>query len=401
MLQSLIKSHYFPKDYLPKKDDKVVGCGLGGSSTVTRLATLRRRTAGRTAAGLAEAAGSSSFIASCCPSNTVVSQLVRLPSIRTAQIFAAAAASLSGPAANLSCMPCPVLLSFTTMIGRKAASAEFDFDLSRPRHSARKPPTEFAVPTSTANSVRWTVDAAGTASACASSAGEAAATASGPAAAGASGGTSGAVSLAAAASGGAMIDFAGISGAVGVAAGAFDAICPVDAEPGSEAAAMGGGLSGIAEPFAAAAVATGATAGAAVWVTGGSALAGDAGADDAVAEAAVEADGADEGMLAEVVEDTGAEDGVEDDAIEADWEVACGEAAAAFCRAIEPVTESRPCSRTVTREYSRSRSLLRVSMADASRRVSFWLSLAIDWICCDCRARSTLAICSRRHPIAD
>ena len=63
-------------------------------------------------------------------------------------------------------------------------------------------------------------------------------------------------------------------------------------------------------------------------------------------------------------------------------------AAAAFCRAIEPVTESSPCSSTVTREYSRSRSPFSVSMADASRRVSFWLSLAIDWICCDCRARS-------------
>ena len=49
-------------------------------------------------------------------------------------------------------------------------------------------------------------------------------------------------------------------------------------------------------------------------------------------------------------------------------------ATAEFCRAIAPVTESSPCSRTVTREYSRSRSLLSVSIADASRRVSFWLS---------------------------
>ena len=52
----------------------------------------------------------------------------------------------------------------------------------------------------------------------------------------------------------------------------------------------------------------------------------------------------------------------------------------AFCRAIEPVTESRPCSSTVTREYSRSRSLLSVSMAEASRRASFWLSLATDGV---------------------
>ena len=198
-----------------------------------------------------------------------------------AQIFAAAAASLSGPATSLSCIPSPLLASFTAMSGRKAASAEFDFDLSRPRHSARKPATEFAVPTSTANSVRWTVDAAGAASSAVD--GAAAITTGASAAAGVSGGVSGAVSFPAAASGGAMIDFAGISGVAGVAAGAFDAICPVDAapvaEPGSAAAATGGGLSGIAGPFAAAAVATGATAGAAVWATGGSAFAGDAGAD--------------------------------------------------------------------------------------------------------------------------
>ena len=120
-----------------------------------------------------------------------------------------------------------------------------------------------------------------------------------------------------------------------------------------------------------------------------------------------------EGRLAEVVveeatgeegnveDDTGEEDTIEEDTIEEDWGVACGEPAAAFCRAIEPVIESRPCSRTVMREYSRSRSPLRVSMADASRRVSCWLSLAIDWICCDCRARSALAVCSRRNPIED
>ena len=41
-----------------------------------------------------------------------------------------------------------------------------------------------------------------------------------------------------------------------------------------------------------------------------------------------------------------------------------------FCRVIAPVTESSPCSSTVTREYSRSRSPFRVSMAEASRRVS-------------------------------
>jgi hypothetical protein len=224
-----------------------------------------------------------------------------------------------------------------------------------------------------------------------------------------------------------MIDFAGISGVAGVAAGAFDAIGLVGGAAvtgaGSEAAATGGGLPGMAASFAAAAVAIGATAGAALWATGGSAFAGDTGARDAVAEEAAEADVACEGGLAVVVvegatgeagnveddtveddtgeEDTGEEDTGEEDTGEEDWGVACGEPAAGFCRVIEPVIESSPCSRTVMREYSRSRSPFRVSMAEASRRVSCWLSLAIDWICCDCRARSALAICSCRNPIED
>ena len=74
-------------------------------------------------------------------------------SIMTAQILAAAAASLSGPATSRNCIPAPVLLSLIMMIGCNAANGAFDRDLSRPRHSARKPPTEFAPPTSTANSV--------------------------------------------------------------------------------------------------------------------------------------------------------------------------------------------------------------------------------------------------------
>src|ERR1019366_4760986 len=232
------------------------------------------------------------------------------------------------------------------------------------------------------------------------------------AAAAGSGGVSGASSFPAAASGGAMIDFAGISGVAGVAAGAFDAIGLVGGaavtEAGSEVTATGGGLSGMAASFAAAAVATGATAGAALWATGGSAFAGGTGARDAVAEEAAEADVACEGGLAVVVVEgaTGEAGNVEDDTGEEDngeedWGVACGEPAAAFCRVIEPVIESSPCSRTVIREYSRLRSPFRVSMAEASRRVSLWLSLAIDWICCDCRARSALAICSRRNPIED
>src|SRR5581483_176392 len=79
---------------------------------------------------------------------------------------------------------------------------------------------------------------------------------------------------------------------------------------------------------------------------------------------------------------------------------ACGpadtEGVAVVCLASAPVTESSPCSITVTRENSRSRSLFSVSIAEASRRVSFWLSLAIDWICCAWRARSAAASCSRR-----
>jgi len=214
-----------------------------------------------------------------------------------------------------------------------------------------------------------------------------------------------------------MIDFAGINGDAGVAACAFDAIGLAGGATVTEAgsdAATGGDLSGMAASFAAAAVATGATAGAALWVTGGSAFAGDAGHREPGAEEVAEADGADGGGLAEVAvvegatgeagsagDDTGEEGTIEEDAIEDGWEVACGEPAAAFCRAIEPVTESRPCSSTVIREYSRSRSPFRVSMAEASRRVSFWLCLAISCTCCVCRARSALANCSCRNPIED
>ena len=80
---------------------------------------------------------------------------------------------------------------------------------------------------------------------------------------------------------------------------------------------------------------------------------------------------------------------------------ACAGVMAEFCRTIAPVTEPRPCSRNVTREYSRSRSLFSVSTADARRRVSFSLSLAAVWICCDWRCRSAAASCSRRNPMED
>src|ERR1700716_317166 len=165
--------------------DRVDGVSgfLAVSSFSARFETLRLRAVGFTIAGLVAAAVgcSSAFMARRWPSNTVVSQL-RSFSISTAQIFAAAAASLSGPATSRSCMPSPVLLSFTTMIGRNAASGAFDLDLSNPRHNARRPLTEFAPPTSTPNSVRWTAtlgDAGWDTSASGSSAAGADATTSG------------------------------------------------------------------------------------------------------------------------------------------------------------------------------------------------------------------------------
>jgi hypothetical protein len=60
-------------------------------------------------------------------------------------------------------------------------------------------------------------------------------------------------------------------------------------------------------------------------------------------------------------------EGVETEGVEGDG---AGEAVALW-RPTDPVTVSRPCSRTVTREYNRSRSLFKVSMADANRLVSF------------------------------
>ena len=171
-------------------------------------------------------------------------------------------------------------------------------------------------------------------------------------------GFSGSISFVAAGSGGAIIDCAATSGVAGVAED-FLATDETVKGPGSAAVASTGGLSVVL----AAAVATGATTGAG----GAFCAAGDG--------SAVAAGGA---------------------------AAACGEdAAAALCRAIAPVTESRPCSSTVTREYSRSRSPLRVSTADASRRVSLWLSLAASRICCAWRASSSAATSSRRNDIED
>src|SRR5258705_1850974 len=173
----------------------------------------------------------------------------------TAQIFAAAAAWLSGPAPSRNCMASPVLLSFTTMIGRSVANDAVDFDLRSPRHSARRPLSELAPPTSTPNSVRCT---AGWGAAACDASGSGLSPDGADATTSDLGGLtgSGSISFPAAESGGAIIDFDAMSG---VAAGAFEAACTAD-----EAAA--GACSGSAvrgfSAVAATLVATGDAAGA-------------------------------------------------------------------------------------------------------------------------------------------
>src|SRR5882724_155081 len=161
------------------------------------------------------------------PSNTVVAQ-ARSFSIMPAQIFAAAAASLIGPATNLSCMPSPLLLSLMTMIGRNVVNAPFDLDLRSPRHSARKPGSEFAPPISIPNSVRWTTNlgtAGSESDSATSSAGEVEATTNSGMGSAVTvfGGALGSINFPAAGSGGPIIDFAATSGAGGVTAGPFEA----------------------------------------------------------------------------------------------------------------------------------------------------------------------------------
>src|SRR5215213_1951833 len=165
-----------------------------------------------------------------------------------AQIFAAAAASTSGPATSRSCIPSPLLFSRITMIGRNAPSGAFDLDFKRPRHNARKPPTEFAPPTSTPKSVRWTatlIPKAGNASDPALSAGggSEATTCRSCTMGVAFAPLSGSTNLLAAASGGAMIDLAATSGGDGAAAGGTEGL---DAIVGacSAGAVSSGGLSG-------------------------------------------------------------------------------------------------------------------------------------------------------------
>src|SRR5258707_13612998 len=143
-----------------------------------------------------------------------------------AQIFAAVAASLSGPATSRNCMPSPLLLSLTTMTGRSVANEAVDFDLRSPRHSARRPLSELVPPTSTPNSVRCT--ACWAAAACDSFASGLSTDGADAVTSGLGGVTgSGSISFPAAESGGAMIDFDAMSGVAGVAA-AFEIPCAGD-----------------------------------------------------------------------------------------------------------------------------------------------------------------------------
>src|SRR6202790_3902901 len=212
--------YYCP--FLPNHDEIVDGADVsgffGGSSTTAAAACLPPLR--RCGAGLIVEAGtgSSPFRESRCPSKIAVSQL-RLFSFRTAQILAAAPASFSGPATSRSCIPSPLVPSLTTMIGRKAASGALDFDFKSPRHSARNPGSELALPRSTPKSVRWSATfGAVVSSGSASSAGGVDATTSeiGPAVSTLGGGV-GSISFAAEGSGGAMIDFDATSGVDGVA----------------------------------------------------------------------------------------------------------------------------------------------------------------------------------------
>src|ERR1700716_1184806 len=299
---------YCARVTLPSSDDSVEVSGVfGGSSCTACFALLRLRDAG----GLTTDAGASSaFMERRWPSNTVVSQ-VRSLSIMTAQIFAAAAAWATGRATSRNCMPSPLLLSFTTMIGRNAASGAFDFDLRRPRHSARRPPSELALPTSTPNSVRWTATLGGSRSARSADGADATTSGIGDAVIALIGVSDG-INFPAGASGGASIDFEAISGVAGVTAGGFCGACAWGVCATGETAA---GL----ESFAGAASAGGFSAGFAGAATTGDTTGAGAGFCDAGCGGS--------GVAGAVVP-------------------ACGHAGAEFCRAIAPVAVSSPCSRT-------------------------------------------------------
>lgn len=249
-----------------------------------------------------------------------------------AQILAAAAASLSGPATSLSCMPSPVLLSFTTMIGCNSASGAFALDLRSPRHSARKPPSEFALPTSTPNSVRCTATFGSVSTASGSVLVEATTSGIGAATMGLAG-FSGSISFDAAESGGAIIiDFGAASDAVGDVAGAVGAPGLTD-EAVTAAGSAVAFVAGFSDAFAGM-VAIGDMTGVGEGFC-------------AIEDGSTDAEG---GAAGEDVagEDVGGEDVAEDTV--GGTEAACGGAVGGFCRATVPVTESSPCSRTVTRE---------------------------------------------------
>src|SRR6267142_2039798 len=203
-----------------------------------------------------------------------------------AQIFAAVAATLSGPATSRNCMPSPVLLSFTTMIGRSVANEAVDFDLRSPRHSARRPLSELAPPTSTPNSVRCT--ACWAAAACDSFASGLSTDGADAVTSGLGGVTgSGSISFPAAESGAAMIDFDAMSGVAGVAA-AFEIPCAGDEAATADCSGSAvRGFSGVAATV----VATGDAAGAGPGLCGAgrvSAVGEDAGAGGADADATAE-----------------------------------------------------------------------------------------------------------------
>lgn len=248
---------------------------------------------------------SSAFTANRWPSNTVVQQLRSL-TVNEAQIFAAAAASLMGPATNRNCMPSPLVLSLITMIGRSFVSAALAFDLRSPCQSARKPGIELAPPTSTPNSVCWTVSSGtaetGAASVSAAAVGAAAVTSGIGAVFASFGGMGDSISFPAAGSGGAIIDFDAISEPDGWADAACGALVDFAAGFGSAGVAATACLSCFSVT-AGAVAATGPTIGAGdgfAAAVGGSADEATTGATKAVGTATAEgvwAGGFAEGLL--------------------------------------------------------------------------------------------------------
>jgi hypothetical protein len=356
-----------PFQCLPKIRDKVDGSDFGASSFGC-LAATRLWKEGLAKAGAPDSAllasvllesvrlmsvlfafasilaCSSALMASRWPSNTAVVQL-RSFAVSEAQTFAAAAASPIGPATSRNCMPSPLPFSLITMIGRSVVRAAFDRDLRSPRHRARKPGMEFAPPTSTPNSVRLTTVSATVAAESGSAASGvvgATATISGIGAdVTVFGGVGDSISFPAAGSGGAIIDFAAINEPDGWAAAGFGAGTEATVWFGSEAT-----IEACLSATAAVVAATGATTGAGV----GLAAAG-GGSTDAVAAGAEELGGPMEGEAAGAAEADDAAEGPTAVAA-AGLALACGDGdgGVEFCRAIAPVTESRPCSRTATRE---------------------------------------------------